>query len=121
VIGPLAALRKRPNRRNAPTDHRQVKGGDRQPGDDSPSRLGMTGQRGRHDARPRQGKREVDGHSGKQQHRRAPLARQHHRASGTGAIEHVVAAQQRPRRRGNRRAGCAGQPRADRVPWKSMR
>jgi hypothetical protein len=110
VIGPLASPGEGANRRDAPPDDLEVEGGDRHRAGHAPPRLGALRERRRHDGSPEQRQPEVDGDGGGEQDGRAALARQDDGAGGAAAVEHVLAVQDGPRRRRDRRARRAREP-----------
>jgi len=111
VIGPLAALRERRDRREEATEQGEVEPGDREAAERGRQRLRLRRQRGTEDAGPGEREREVHRGARGQQQRRAPRARQQHAAERAGAVERVAALDERPHRRGepgDDRSGQAG-------------
>jgi len=109
VIGPLAALRERRDRRKEAAEQREVEPGDREAAERGRQRLRPRRQRGAEDAGPAEREREVHRGARGQQERRAPRARQQHAPERAGAVERVVALDERPHRRGEARDDGAGQ------------
>ena len=83
---------------------------DRHATDDTPGGLASVRQSGGHDRRPADRDREMNGHRGGQQHRCTPLMREQHRARGAAPLQHVLPADQRPRRGGDRRTRGSNRP-----------
>ena len=119
VVRPLAALRERPDGGDPPADQRQVERRDRHATDDTPGGLASVRQSGGHDRRPADRDREMNGHRGGQQHRCTPLMWEQHRARGAAPLQHVLPADQRPRRGGDRRTRRSSQPGCQRVAQES--
>jgi hypothetical protein len=103
MVAPLAALRERRDGRDPPADQRQVERRDHHCAHDAPGGLATTRQGGGHHQRPTERDPKMNGRGDRKQHRRAPLRRQHHDADGAAPFQHVLASQQRPHRRGDRR------------------
>ena len=115
MVGPLAALRQGADARQPPADQLQVERGDGQAGEDARDRLPAARQRALEHDRPAQREREVDRHRGGQERQRAVLAGKQQRPGGARAVEHVLAAGERDRRRGQAAGDGAGQTRRERI------
>jgi hypothetical protein len=115
VVGPLARLRQGTDGRQPAADQPEVERGDREAAGEARERLAPARQHAFQRERPAERQRQVDRDGGRQQLERPALARQQQRAGRPRALEDVVAADERDRRRRPAAEDGSGEAGDDRI------